>query len=57
MNIPPDMELTGTLTAIEWHGLRLLLGRHVAYDDAKAVAMKIDAILAPTPHANEGTPA
>lgn len=46
MNIPPDMELTGTLTAIEWHGLRLLLGRHVAFDDARVVAMKIEAILA-----------
>ena len=60
-NLPPDLEITGTLTAAEWTGLRRLIGRHVALDEGAPVAMKIEALLAaamaPEPVANEGDPA
>ena len=44
--LPPDLEVTGTLTAVEWIGLRRLVGRHVALDEGAPVAMKIEQILA-----------
>lgn len=45
INLPPDLEVTGTLTASEWVGLRRLVGRHVALDEGAPVAMKIEGIL------------
>ena len=35
-----------TITAAKWVGLRRLVGRHVALDEAAPVAMKIEALLA-----------
>lgn len=44
--LPPDMPITGTLTASEWVGLRRLIGRYVVLDEGAAMAMKIEALLA-----------
>lgn len=45
LELPPDMNITGTLTASEWAGLRRLIGRHVVLDEGAPVAAKIEAIL------------
>lgn len=43
--LPQDMEIAGTLMAIEWVALRRLIGRHVVLDEGKALAEKIEALL------------